>query len=240
MERLKIPDKYKNILQKFAQDLKDIYQEELISLILYGSAVSGEFVEKHSNLNLLVVLKDAHLESLKKSSKLIHKFNMINTLFLTEDYIAKSTTFFPIEYLDMQENYFVIYGKDILKGLHVDTRNLRFQCEQELKEKLLKLRQAFVMKSNDASALRNLLFISFTSFVHILRNILRLKGKKPPYLKHEVLKEVISEFKIDSVVWEKILSAKNNHVKLSGAEVEELFGSFIKELEFIVDIVDQL
>ena len=240
MEQLRIPDKYKNILQNFIQSLKDNYHEELLSLILYGSAVSGEFVDKHSNLNLLIVLKNTELENLRKSSKLMRKFKMINTLFLTKDYITNSTDIFPIEFLDMQENYFVIYGDDVLKDMYIDIRNLRFQCEQELKAKLLKLRQTYLMINNDAFALRNLLFLSFTSILHILRNVLRLKGRRPPYLKRDILRELGAEFKINMIVWEKILAAKNKHVKLSGKEIEQLFVNFVKELESIVTIVDKL
>jgi hypothetical protein len=240
MKEIRIPDKYKTILQNFTQSLKDIYHEELISLILYGSAVSGEFVNKRSNLNLLVVLKTADLEHLRKSSKPIRKFKMINTLFLTGDYIASSVDIFPIEFLDMQENHLVIYGNDVLRDLHIDIRNLRFQCEQELKAKLIKLRQAYLMINGNTSALRNLLFISFTSILHILRNVLRLKGKTPPYLKPDILKELNSELKIDMAVWETILAAKNNQMKLSGREIEQLFVNLVKELEQIVDIVDKL
>jgi hypothetical protein len=240
MEQLKIADQYKNILQKFTQGLKGIYPQELQSLILYGSAASGEFVDKHSNINLLVVLKNTDLEVMKKSSKLIHKFKMINTLFLTEDYMATSTDIFPIEFLDMQENYFVLFGKDVLKDIQVDIRNLRFECEHELKAKLLKLKQAYLLLNNNMRALRSLLFIAFTSVLHILRNVLRIKGRKPPYLKHKVLKELAFEFKIDIEVWEKILLAKNKTIKLTGREIEQLFMSFIRELESIVMIVDKL
>jgi hypothetical protein len=240
MEQLKIADQYKNILQKCTQGLKDIYPEELLSLILYGSAASGEFVNKHSNLNLLAVLKNTDLELIKKSSKLIRKLKMIDALFLTEDYIANSTDIFPIEFLDMQENYLLLYGKDFLKDIQVDMRNLRFQCEHELKAKLIKLRQTYLLLNNNMPALRTLLFMSFTSILHILRNVLRIKGRKPPYLKHEVLKELASEFKIDIHVWEKILSAKNKKIKLTATEIKQLFISFVRELESIVTIVDKL
>ncbi len=240
MEQLKIANQYKKILQKFVQGFKDIYQEELLSLILYGSAASGEFVDRHSNLNVLVVLKNTDLETIKKSTNLVRKFKMIQTLFLTEDYIANSTDIFPIEFLDMQENYFVLYGKDVLKDIHVDIRNLRFQCEQELKVKLIKLRQTYLFLNDNMPALRSLLFISCTSVLHILRNVLRIKGKKPAYLKSEVLKELASEFKIDIQIWDKILAAKNKQTKLNGKEIEQLFISFVKELESVVNIVDKL
>lgn len=240
MEQLKIKDRYKNILQSFIQGLKNIYPGELISLILYGSAVSGEFVDKHSNLNLLVVLTNTDLELIKKSSKLIRKFKLNNTLFLAENYIASSTDIFPIEFLDMQENYSVLYGKDVLKNIQVNTGNLRFQCEQELKAKLIRLRQAYLLLNNNIPALRSLLFASFTSVLHILRNVLRIKGKKPPYLKDELLKELVLEFKIDMGVWDKILQAKNKKIKLAAGEIDQLFISFVRELELVVNIIDKL
>jgi predicted nucleotidyltransferase len=240
MEKPNLAEKYRNILNNFSQKLKDIYNDGLLSLIVYGSAASGEFIDKHSDLNLLVVLKNTDLETIKKSSKLIHKFRIIKPLFLTEEYIASSIDIFPIEFLDMQENYFILYGKDVLKDIHIDMRNLRFQCEQELKAKLIKLRQEYLFLNNDPSALSNLLLISCTSILHILRNVLRIKGRKPAYLKSEVLKELVSEFKINIQVWERILAAKNKQIKLKKQEIEQLFIAFVNELESIVNIVDKL
>lgn len=240
MEQLKIADQHKKTLQSFVQGLKSVYPEELVSLILYGSAASGEFVDRHSNLNLLVVLKNTDLGVIKKSSKLVRKFKLINALFLSEDYINTSLDIFPIEFLDMQENYFLLYGKDVLKDIQIDMRNLRFQCEHELKAKLLKLKQAYLSFNNDKRLLSSLLFASFTSVLHILRNVLRIKGKKPAYLKQEVLQELASELKIDINVWEKILSAKNKKIKLDAEVTEQLFINFTRELELVVAIVDKL
>ena len=165
---------------------------------------------------------------------------MINPLFLTENYINSSTDIFPIEFLDMQENYLVLYGKDVLKNINVNTSNLRFQCEQELKAKLINLKQLYLRINQDKLAMRNLLFKSFNSVLHILRNVLRLKGKESPYLKQEILKELKSEFQIDINIWEKILAAKLKQIKLSSKDTEELFINFIRELEKIVEIVDKL
>lgn len=240
MEELKISVKLRNILQQFIRGLKDIYQEELVSIILYGSAVSGEFIEKHSNLNLLVVLHNTNLENLKGATRFINKFRIINPLFLTEDYIKRSTDIFPIEFLDIQENYSVLYGKDILKDVDIDIRNLRFQCEQELKAKLISLRQLYLRINKNKTALKDLLLRTITSILHISRNVLRLRGKRPPYKKDEILKELAAEFQIDTGVWAKILAAKNKQVKLGNKDIENLFVNFISELEKIVDIVDRL
>ena len=240
MEELKISGKLRNILQQFILGLKDIYQEELVSIILYGSAASGEFIEKHSNLNLLVVLHNTNLGNLNRATRFIDKFRIINPLFLTENYIKRSTDIFPIEFLDMQENHFLLYGRDILKEINIDINNLRFQCEQELKAKLISLKQLYLRISRDKAALRDLLLRSITSILHISRNVLRLKGKRPPYKKDEILKELAAEFQIDTGVWAKILAAKNKQVKLGNKDIENLFVNFINELEKIVDIVDRL
>ncbi len=165
---------------------------------------------------------------------------IFNPLFLTEDYIKRSTDIFPIEFLDIQENYSVLYGKDILKDAYIDIRNLRFQCEQELKAKLITLRQLYLKINRDKPVLKDLLLRSITSILHISRNILRLKGKEPPYKKDKILKELAAEFQINTEVWEKILAAKNKQLKLGNRDIENLFVSFISELEKIVYIVDRL
>ncbi len=240
MQELSLPDKLEKSVQDFIQRLKDTYQDGLISVILYGSAASGEFIDKHSNLNLLVVLRSTDLENLKKAASLTNKFRMINPLFFTEKYINSSTDIFPIEFLDMQENYLILYGRDVLKDINIDIKNLRFQCEQELKSKLINLRQLYLTANKDEPALRWLLFKSFTSVLHILRNVLRLKGRKPPYKKEDILKEVALEFEFDSKNWNKILAAKNKQIKLRQKDTEGLFVNFVRELEKIVETVDRL
>lgn len=242
MPELKLEDKVKTVLDNFAASLENNFKDQLVSVILYGSAASGEFVNRHSNLNVLVVLKNTDLENLKKASGLVNKwkFRLIHPLFFSEDYIKSSTDVFPIEFLDMKENYAVLTGKDVLKDTSIDTKNLRFQCEQELKIKLISLRQMFLRNNRDKAALKALLFKSLNSVMHILRNVIRIKGKQPPYLKQDILKEIVLNFQINQDVWNKILAAKNKQVKLNSEQIELLFIGFVRDLEKIVNLVDKL
>ena len=116
------------MLDDFTQSLKNIYGQGLISVILYGSAASGEFADRQSNLNLLVVLDNAGLDNLSKVSRVINgrKFQLLRPLFFTEEYIRGSLDVFPIEFLDIKENFAVLYGKENLSDLPVDTINLNF------------------------------------------------------------------------------------------------------------------
>lgn len=240
MPELRLKKKLQDSLGSFVRGLENIYKDGLVSVVLYGSASSGEFIEEHSNLNLLVVLKDNSLESLKKAAGLVNKFKFrrFKPLFFTEGYIKSSLDVFPIEFLDMKDNYVLLWGRDILKDLTVDTRNLRFQCEQELKEKLLGIKQIFLKVNKDNAALRNLLFRVFTSVLHILRMALRLKGKSAGYAKSENIKNVAQEFKIDQTAWEEILAAKNKEIKLNDKKFKQLFFGFVSDLERIVAAID--
>ncbi|MFA5145133.1 MAG: hypothetical protein WC723_03920 [Candidatus Omnitrophota bacterium] len=229
-----------NISQDFTLNIENIYKDNLVSVILYGSAASGEFINKHSNLNVLVVLKNADLDNLARASGLINKrrFRLIHPLFLSESYIRSSNDVFPIEFLDMKENYTVLSGSDALKNITIDTRNLRFQCEQELKAKIIALKQCYLRNSESAGQLSASLLKAFTSITHILRNVLRIKGRQPPYLKQDILKDLEAEFQIDKAAWEKILAAKNKQVKLNAKEAKRLFVNFVKDVEEITNFID--
>ena len=54
MPETKIPDKLKKKIALFTDKLKGAYPTDLVSVILYGSAASGEFVDNHSDLNFLI------------------------------------------------------------------------------------------------------------------------------------------------------------------------------------------
>lgn len=241
MAQPNLPQKLQRALDDFIRNLQDVYKDGLISIILYGSAASGEFVAKQSNVNLLVILKDASLDSLSRIVKITNmpRFQALNSFFFTEEYIVHSIDVFPIEFLDMKENYALLYGKDVLKDIRVDMKNLRFQCEHELKAKLINVKRLY-LKIRSERELKNLMFQSFTSAMHLLRNLMRLKGKTPSYAKEALIKEISREFQIEGTVFDKIYAAKKGTVRLNRKETDALFCDFVKELETAVQIVDKL
>ena len=240
MKKLSLPPKLEREINFFILDLNKIYKEDLLSIILYGSAASSEFAPAYSNLNILVILRSTALDQLKKATREVNKSKNLTPLFLTEEYILSSIDIFPIEFLDMQENYVLLHGKDFLKDLRIDLRNLRFQCEQELKVRLLNLKQLYLSLNNHPAALKEPLIKAFTSVLHILRNVLRLKNKQPPYKKEDLLKELAVHFKIDLSSWRNILTAKLKRARISKKETEELFLVFASDLEQIIRTVDAL
>jgi len=238
---LKLPVKVKAALDDYIVGLRATYTKDLVSVILYGSASSGEFTDRYSNVNVMVVLKETSLPNLSRAHPLVSskKFSMISPVFFTEEYIFSSLDVFPIEFLDIVENYTVLYGKDIMSGIKVDSRNLRFQCEHELKSKLINIKRRYLI-SNKQKELENLLFTTFTSTLHIMRNMLRLKGINPPYMKEAILSEYEIVFGRDIKTLSKILWAKNKKMALTYRDIDALLVGFVAELEIIASAVDKL
>ena len=52
-----MPQGFKRNIDEFVGSLRKLYSDDLVCVILYGSAASSELTEVHSNINLLVVLK---------------------------------------------------------------------------------------------------------------------------------------------------------------------------------------
>ena len=241
MEELKLSRKITRILEDFLNRLKDIYQEGLISAVLYGSAASGEFNATHSNVNLAIILRDTGLPALSKIAPIMNKgkFSLLNAVFFTEDYIKNSADLFPVEFFDMKENHKILYGKDVFSDLNIDIKNLRFQCEQELKSKIINIKRAYLANMNSRD-LDKLLMKFFTTSLHILRNISRLKSGQAVYKKEDILKKIAAEFNVDISNMKKILYAKNAGKRLSRKVAAEFFSSFVNDLEKISDLVDGL
>ena len=139
----------------------------------------------------------------------------------------------------MKENSLALYGKDLFKDIDIDIKNLRFQCEQELKSKIVNMKMAFIRSAN-VSMLKSILFKSLTSSLHILRNLVRLKGKEPSYARTDILKEISLEFGVEIAPLQDILDARSGNLNLGREKIASLFTRLVETLEAISDKVDRL
>jgi hypothetical protein len=62
----------------------------------------------------------------------------------------------------------------------IDGEHLRLQCERELREKLMRLEEAFALSRGKEADLRRLLSASFPAFAMVFRGCLRLHGDPVP------------------------------------------------------------
>ncbi|NVL89463.1 MAG: hypothetical protein HWN69_00515 [Desulfobacterales bacterium] len=239
----KVPKDPKEIFPGIVDDYKGLFGEDLVSVILYGSAASNDYIPGKSDINFMIVLSEDGIDSLDRAFEVIGKWkkrNVATPLFLTETYVKTSLDVFPIEYLNFRNNHELVYGKDILKDLSFDQEFLRLQCEREVKGKLLVLREAFLETRGKGKYLQQLATQSLGTFVAIFNALLHLRGNELPRHKREVIREVCLAFDMDATLFEKLLDIKEKRLKLSDSEMADLFKSYLRQVHQLWKIVDTL
>ncbi len=238
-----LPEKMRKILDRFVEDLKTLYADQLISVVLYGSAAGEDFVPGRSDLNTLVILKRVDFGALKKYQSLQKRYEkqgIVAPLILDPEYIQTSADSFPVEFLDLKNQSQLLYGQDFFSSLAVDSKNLRLQCEQELKAKLIRLRQHFLEVGHSPAQLERLLSSSFASLIPILRNLLRLKNKNDFKNTPEILNQIQKEFGLATEVFSQVWKFKKKELKLKGEELQNLFADYLDKVQKLAGKVDQI
>ncbi len=239
----KIPKVPSEIFGEFSDDMKSVYETDLISIILYGSAARGDYVHRKSDINFLVILTEMGIKSIERTFDLLKKWRkraVTTPLFLTPEYIRSSLDSFPLEFWDMQKFHQIVYGEDLLRGLEIRRSDLRLQCEREVKGKLLHLRQNFLNSDRKADRLRMLLVYSVPSFSTIFNALLFLKNETTPHSRRDIFLNTAKIFGLDREVFERILRLRYEKLKLKKDELLTLTRAFIEEIRKLSQLVDQL
>ena len=233
----------KEIFPDITTDYKDVYGDNLISIMLYGSATGKDYRPGKSDINFMIVLSEEGIEHLNQAFEIVKKWRKRNVaipVFLTENYVETSTDVFPIEYLNFKSNYVPVYGKDILKDLSFKPEFIRLQCEREIKGKLLLLRQVYLETSGKRRALKDVTSQSIRAFVAFFEALLHVKGLELPKEKLQIIRATAQAFDLDSSVFEKLLDVKEDKVKLSDQDMRRLFQAYLTEVRKLSKLVDAL
>jgi predicted nucleotidyltransferase len=240
----KIPKDPKEIFPEIIADYKNLFGDDLVSIILYGSATGQEYRPGKSDINFMIVLSEEGIEHLDLAFSSVKKWlkrNVAVPLFLTEGYVETSLDAFPIEYLNIQRNYMLVFGKDILKDLEFNPDFLRLQCEREIKGKLILLREKFLQTGGRGKALIEVIEKSLPAFIAIFKALVYLmKGKDLPQEKTGIISAIAEELDIDAGVFEKLLDIKEGKVKLGETEITNLFKDYLRQARKLSKLVDAL
>jgi predicted nucleotidyltransferase len=236
-----LPESVRAKAVNYAEKLIDLHRENLLSVVVYGSAASGNFVPKVSDINLAVILKTLGFNDLRKSLHLVRdgkKHRISAPLFLTPDYIRQSIDVFPVEFLDLKDQHILLYGQNVLSTIMVDDRYLKLFCEEQIKGKLLRVRQAYLEIGLNPNGKEALLKDSLHALIPIFRNLLRLSHKPVPSDKAELLKALGRAYAVDDSVLTAIYRDRTNDEKIAGHDVDRYVESYINILEKLAAQVD--
>jgi predicted nucleotidyltransferase len=202
----------KHQFANFIDDLRATHKGNLVSVILFGSAAAGDFIQHESDYNILVATNKIGPEDLRN---------------------AQATTRVARK---------VLFGPDVLADLNISDKFLRLQAEYELRSKLIQLRRQYIPASASVEGLKSLMADSLSSFAALFRAVLILKGLTPPATKHEIVALTAKELGIEGSPFEKIFNIRKNNFtdNLDEVAANRLFGEYMEQIEKVIDVVDAI
>jgi predicted nucleotidyltransferase len=224
----------------YARDVCAALGENLVSLVLYGSAVGDDWVPGYSDLNTAIVVPRVTLAILDALAPVVARWRrgrLAVPLIVDHEWLAQARDIFPMELDDIHRRHRVLAGADPFAGLAPDPAALRRECEHEARGKLLRLRALFLDAGGKPKALERLMLGSLKSFLVLLRHLLQLKGREPAHGYAQVLADG------ESVVgplpaMRRLLAHRGGQERLRSGALRAEFARYLGEVERIVAVLD--
>ncbi|MEN6445455.1 MAG: hypothetical protein ABFC98_05360 [Candidatus Cloacimonas sp.] len=167
------------------------------------------------------------LESLDALRNYANQRKLRFPLLINRKFVNSSLDSYPLEFLDIvTANYQNLFVKeDILKSLQFNPTDLRLQMEREIKSKWLLIRLTVLEQKNSPAQLANILLLTFSNIVPVLKGICYLKDGSVPASMEEMITrtEQIISVKIEAMFdWGSGKKADLKNVQQFLAILEEI------------------
>ena len=234
----------KEQFNNFIEDLRAAHGDNLASVVLYGSAATGEFTPRKSNYNLLIALKKIMPQDLRQAQAPLREWQRLGhplPIYFTVSELRDAADVFPIEFHQMEKARLVLYGIDPLAGVEIRDTYLRHQVEYELRSKLLQLRRLYIPAAASIEKLTDLMSNSLVSFTVLFRAVLLLQGFDPPVTKPEIVRMTVQKLGIDAAPFAAIFALREAGAPdLDDTGAHDLFAAYLEQIERVIEFVDKI
>jgi len=238
-----IPAQIKAPLVDFAQRIHALFRDNLQSITVVGSCLTGDFRSGVSDINTILMVQEHHpgvLIGLAGLVKALRKDRFSPPWIMTSDYVDRSRKVFGIEWLDFQLLHQTILGPDFLAGLTFQKSDVHLQCERELKASLVRLRQGFVAAAGDKALVRDILIATAKAMVPVLRAMLWLVDLDRTVARETTCQQAWEAFGIDVQGLASVWTWHCQGRRPSGQDLQEAFDSVYAMVDQLAYFVDDL
>jgi hypothetical protein len=214
----------------------------LLAVVLYGSATTGEFREGQSDLNILCLVNragSAELESLHGVAEWWIKKGNHPPLIFTHEELTRSADVFAIELLDMKSSHRILHGADFLASLEVPLHLHRLQVERELRTNWLRLRQAIIAAPLTEKAHLALMTNSLSTFCSIFRHALFALGQPMPKSKREAISAIAAAANADPAAFHTLLDLRESKKEAKSIPIEPNLRAYLSFVESVTNEIDR-
>ena len=183
LQGLAAPAEIREAVSKLAHDLAGASGPNLAGLILYGGLARGRYRAGKSDINLVVLLRDASTECLAAIAPVLRaawRAYRVEPFILKGSEVSRLAEVFPTKLLDIQTHRIVLIGEDPFAGIEVSRAQLRLRVEQGLRNLSLRLRRRYISIFDDPRSLAATLADAAVPLKIELGALLQLAGKEEP------------------------------------------------------------
>lgn len=236
-------------LKELVTKLEQVYQDRLVSVVLYGSAAAGDHHAKFSDLNVLCVLQEITPRELGEGEPIFAWWSTHGHppfLLMSEEEAHNSADSFPIEFRDMKDHRKLLHGVDVIADLKIDGKFYRAQIEHELRAKLFRLRQQGARVLSDPAALLKLCLESVSTFCVLGRHALLAAGVDAKTQRRAVVHQLGATLRMDTAPFEVLLDIREDKSGVDLLEARfagdsgELFARYLDCIRRLIEFVDRL
>lgn len=226
----------------FASEVRTALGDDLVALALHGSAAGDDWVAGRSDLNAVLVVPRVTLDVLTRLAPVIGRFTaqgFAPPAIMDHEYLARARDTFPMELDDIRRQHRLLAGRDVFSDLVLDPAAVRRECEYEARAKLLRLRALFLEAAETPAALERLMLQSAKSFLVLLRHLVRLHREDGPQAYGAVV-DAGERFLGPLPTIRRLLDHRRGVMPVATDALRAMFGSYLAEVERIVEGVDRL
>lgn len=242
---IELPDSLRTELAAWRDALQNAAAPGCRAIYVHGSALTARYDRTTSDINLLVVLDDYAPERLETLAAAVGaqakvKGPRVTPLILTLAQIRSSSDVFPVEFRDLARRRALLAGTDVLSDLHIEPRNLRLQCESELRSKLVGMRQAYLLRGGAPGTARELLVRAAGGSAAVFRGLLELRGMDPPETTEALAAAVASAYQVDAAALSGPFTARKEGPGWAENAARAALARYIAALDALIQAVDAL
>jgi predicted nucleotidyltransferase len=148
---LAVAENVRRILTDFVRKSRQVFDSDLLSVVLFGSAAAGQ-MRPSSDVNLLLVLRQLKLpagEQLSEAARLAEAAVGLRVMFLLETEVAEAATAFALKFADMTDRHVLLFGRDPFAGLEIPRDAKISRLKQVLLNLVLRMREALVRSAGE-------------------------------------------------------------------------------------------
>ena len=228
---------------EFVGKMKAAAGDNLVSVILYGSAADGDFHPEYSDLNFLCLLRDVSLPALNRIAPVVSWWRGKRhgpPLVITSQELNTSSDVFSIEFSDMKQRYRVLHGPDLLRDLQVPMTHHREQLEYELREKLFLLRQHLLLAGTEERQLWEIMLHSLSSFTTLFRHVLVEMGENERRHSREAIAVLSKKLGFDDSPFLQLMDIRSQQSDRGKLPANDLAARYLAAITRVADAVDQM